>query len=370
MKQFIARLSLFAPVVLLIIAVNVIFDPARIFKSKDYERKLAHALMSGFAVTNLENVNFDDRTMERFMIQSLKEKKDIAVLGSSRVMLISSKMFPGKTLINNGLSSAALEDYISLYEIYREGKVLPSTIIIGADPWVFNKNNGSLGWQRLGQSYYSKFINATRRDSFTLKIKPEDLVPYTLQQLISVSYFQDGLYAFFTSDVHLFFKKQEFLMTKQEFNDKDTILPDGSWIFSKKHRDISTAEVRNAIKEDTDEARCIHGFFELNKGLKLKFIDLIRLMQNDGVRLILYLPPYHPYAYDYYMHSDQYKIIQDVENFLRKTSETYGLTLVGSYNPHRISIPDSAFSDEIHLRDDTELKRMFAPLLMQPGLIR
>ena len=112
MKNFLIRISYLLPILVCIVIFNFMVDPARLFKAQDYERKMADAMISGSAVTNLENTNFNDRAMAKFMIQSLKSKKDIGVLGSSRVMTISSELFPGKTLLNNGLSSATLEDYI------------------------------------------------------------------------------------------------------------------------------------------------------------------------------------------------------------------------------------------------------------------
>ena len=122
------------------------------------------------------------------------------------------------------------------------------------------------------------------------------------------------------------------------------------------------------IQKATNEARDIRGFFEIDEGLKKSFIKLLGLMKNDGVRVILYFPPYHPFAYDYYTHSNEYKIINDVETFLRNTSAEYGLTLVGSYNPHQLSIPETSFFDDVHLRDITQLKRIFSPLLMKAEL--
>lgn len=364
MKKLIIRLSLFCPLLFFIILFNCVVDPARLFQTKDYERKMADALISGDYVTTLENTNYDDRTLQKFMIQSLKNKKDIGVIGSSRVMQISSEMFPGKTLLNNGVSAAFLEDYISLYEIYRERQVLPSIIIIGVDPWIFDKNNGSVQWQQFGQ-YYLKFISSSSRNLFDLKVRPQDYISYQIQQLASFSYFQAGIQFLWSKHSRLFSKKQWFSLTRQKYNEKETILADGSRTWRKDHREAPLEEVRKKIRDDiaTEDSINFFRFVELDKGLKLNFIKLIQLMRGEGVEIILYLPPYHPLAYDFYIHSNKFKVIEDVENFLRNVSEIYGLTLVGSYNPYQLFIPESSFEDSIHLRDDTELKRIFSNVI-------
>jgi len=67
-------------------------------------------------------------------------------------------------------------------------------------------------------------------------------------------------------------------------------------------------------------------------------------------------------AYDWFVHSRNFRIIEDVEIYVRKIAKIYGLTLVGSYNPHLMSIPESSFFDSVHLRDDKELIKIFSPL--------
>ena len=358
MKNFLIRISYLLPILVCIVIFNFMVDPARLFKAQDYERKMADAMISGSAVTNLENTNFNDRAMAKFMIQSLKSKKDIGVLGSSRVMTISSELFPGKTLLNNGLSSATLEDYISLYEIYREEHMLPATVIIGVDPWIFNKNNGLSKWRQFDQYYYSKFINSSSQHSFDLKISPQDLVPYEYQQLISISYFQAGIQSLLSRKEHLF-DKQWFTLTNNKWNDQTTYLPDGTRTWPKNEREAPPLEVKKKVVAENNQPNNLVSFVELDQGLKQRFIKLIKAMKDDGIKVILFLPPYHPLAYDHYVHSNNVNIIKDVETFIRNTARSYDLTLVGSYNPNALLIPEASFSDSMHLRDDTELKRIF-----------
>jgi hypothetical protein len=357
MKKLIFKLLLFLPILIFMMIFNYVVDPARLFKTKDFEKKVAEALISGAAVTDLQNTNFDDRALQKFRILSLKARKDIGVLGSSRVGLISSDMFPDKTLLNNTLSEASLEDYISLYEIYRDRRVVPSIMIIGVDPWIFNKNNELFKWHKL-EEYYLKFFNALPNHLFNFKIRPQEIIPYEYQQMVSISYFQSGIQFLRSHPV----SKQEFSLTDRKWNESVTLLPDGSTTSSRKEREAALVQVRQLVQREDMEPRDLVRFFKLDPDLKQKFIEFIRAMQDQGVRVVLFLPPYHPLAYDYCVHSDRFKIIMDVEDFLRNTSHMYSLTLVGSYNPRQLSIPESSFSDSLHLRNNTELKRIFPKL--------
>ena len=145
-------------------------------------------------------------------------------------------------------------------KIYRERNTLPSTIIIGVDPWVFNKNNGCLKWHWFGQGYYSKFTGSSARNLFDLQVRPQDFIPFSYQQLVSISYFQAGLHVLMSSDGHFFSKQQWFSSARQKLNAEQSILPDGSRTWSKSQRESSLSEVRKQIQEETQEARNISGF--------------------------------------------------------------------------------------------------------------
>lgn len=360
MRKFLLRCSFFLPIIFFIIIFNITVDPARLFKNKDYERKIAEELTAGHAVTDLDDTNFDDRSLEKFLIQGLKKKKDVAILGSSRVMVLSSDLFPGKKLLNNGLSSASMEDFIILYEIYRESHVLPTTIIIGVDPWDFNKNNTLFKWQQFGICY-SRSINSKSNYYFDFKIRFQDFISPIFQQLISASYFQAGIRYLFSRNFKLTNHHMGFTKTHLKCNEKQTILPDGSRVYSKVEREINPDEVvrKIQIQNSQNDATYLEGFDEVDQGLKNEFIGLVRKMKNDGVNVVIYLPPYHPCSYDYYIRSSRFKIIKDVEDFVRKISEECRVTLIGSYDPHQLAIPESAFLDEIHLKNDDKLKGIF-----------
>jgi len=356
MKKFMIKLLYFLPLLLLVAGFNFIVDPWSQFKNDEDVKKMVDALLSGTAATNLKNDNFDCRVEQKLMIQSLKHKIDIGVFGSSRVATISSEMFPGKILLNTELSANSLQDDVILYEMYREKGILPSNIIIGIDPWIFNKNTDHYTWKEFGQ-YYARFNNWGPGDLFDLKTWQENLIPYKYQLLVNHFYTLTSIQYLLHPCAHNLFSA-----TDQRYNEKMTYLPDGSWTWDRQSRESSVLDVRKIVEEDNFHPYNITGFSKLDEDYKQEFVKLIKTMKNDGVRVILFLPPYHPMAYDWFVHSRNFRIIEDVEIYVRKIAKIYGLTLVGSYNPHLMSIPESSFFDSVHLRDDKELIKIFSPL--------
>jgi hypothetical protein len=353
MKKLFINLCFFIPLLLLVMFVNYSVDMVGLFKSKEFEMKMADALLEGSNITDLKIPDFDDRMLQKFWIEKLKAKRDIAVFGSSRAMLISEDLFPGKTLLNNSVSAAALEDYISLYQIYREQHLIPSTIIIGVDHWIFNKNNFLFRWKALDK-YYSEFMRLNPSGSVDLKLRIQDYVSPVWQQLFSFSYFQDNIN--FLRTLHFKLPSKDansFVQTKSKWNSNQTILASGAYTWSENRREMPVAKVRSGVEDTIAKDVCANsfGFIELDRNLKQKFVNLVQIMKKDGVKVVIFLPPFHPLAYDAYMHSNKCKIINDVEVFLRSVAKTYDLTVVGSYDPKLFSLSEADFYDEMHFRD-------------------
>ena len=180
MKKFLKKILLIStPLMILLVVINYFIDPAKIYDSK-YEKKISNILINGNFVTNINN--YDERILQKEIINSMRNPKEVLVFGSSRTMLINSSFFPNKTFFNNSVSGASYEDFIAIFQIYKENNLLPKKIIIGIDPWLLNKNNRQIRWKSI-ESYYKKNKELT---SYSFSFQK-------FSQLISLSYFQSAI---------------------------------------------------------------------------------------------------------------------------------------------------------------------------------
>jgi len=134
-------------------------DGSEVFGHSNYLSKAAKALTSGKMIAGFETN--DDRLFQELIIKNLRVRNDVIAIGSSTTMHLR-KEFVSKDRINffnHSVAGASIEDYIAFvgaYEVIHD--YLPSTIILGVDPWVFNKNNGQGGrWTSL-KKYYDVVI--------------------------------------------------------------------------------------------------------------------------------------------------------------------------------------------------------------------
>ena len=131
---------------------GIYFEPGGIFR-KGYEQGMVEIISSGKNVANVENYN--ERIFEKYLISQYPEKVDTAVIGSSRIMQIGDSILnKNATILNNGVSGATVEDEIAIIWMYYNRGYLPNQIIIGIDPWIFNKNNEQTRWESIKDEYF------------------------------------------------------------------------------------------------------------------------------------------------------------------------------------------------------------------------
>ena len=149
--------------ILLIISLITFFnykvDSLGIFGHSNYLSKAAKALTSGKMIAGLQNI--DDRLFQDLIIKNLQVRNDVIAIGSSTTILLRKGVVSKDRInfFNHSVNGASLEDYIAIVGAYESiHGYLPSAVILGVDPWVFNKNNGQGGrWTSL-KKYYDVVI--------------------------------------------------------------------------------------------------------------------------------------------------------------------------------------------------------------------
>ncbi len=142
----------FVPLLVLIVAVNFMVDPAHLFdRHHAYERGLAQLLAERVNVENVQN--YDHRLVQRYYVEQLSRRPEIISIGSSRSYQIRNEFFPGRFFFNNSVSQASLEDYVAIYGMYDGRSLRPATIVLGLDPWILNGHRNLTNWQSVEFEY-------------------------------------------------------------------------------------------------------------------------------------------------------------------------------------------------------------------------
>ena len=327
-----------------IIGVNLAVDPANIVAG--VESKIAGFIVQGYNVTNVGNL--DERLLQKSIIKTDSSNYETIILGSSRIMLFGS-VYYGPNSFNHGVSGATLEDFVALYQIYLENGKTLKKVIIGVDPWIFNKNNGQSRWLSLKKEY-QKYHGI---DSISLA---ESIFVYKYAQLLSITYFQESIKKLGKSFLS---RVGGITTTYEKLNEELTRLSDGTISYGRSYREMTETVIESKAKEYINgKIYSIEDFAELSVDTKNDFkVFLSRLIQ-DGISLEIILAPYHPIVYDFIKNNAKYRLVLEVESYIKSLAKESGLELIGSYDPSHFNLDSGDFYDGMHINEKGAAKIM------------
>ena len=296
-------------------------------------------LIDGNIVAGIKDFDNRTRILQKYIIKKNPKKMDLIVLGSSRSFYIRKHYFKNEvSFFNHSVGAATLEDYIAFIGIYNKyQKYIPNTIILGIDPWVFNKYNGMERWKYISQYYYYSINLINKNVKAKYIIKTSDLFKqfFVFDKSTSCLYYLN------------FKNKLRYFITSNTETDDWLIFPDGSveypYIYRYTDNEIALNKARVLPHSRV---------FGLEKFNKLSNIELFEIFINyllqNNVNLYFFLHPYHPVSYGNFTGNNKYKIIIDVENYLIKLSKSKNIQILGSYNPEILETCKEDYFDKMH----------------------
>ncbi|MDI1235315.1 MAG: hypothetical protein PSX81_13620 [bacterium] len=352
MKKFITKLLLMLPILLLIIGINFKEDPANIFRRGPYEQGIVKYLNEGKNVTNV--TNYDERLLQKYFINEMKDCPDVIILGSSRVMQLGNAYFPNEKLINNGVSGASIEDLLAIYDLYENKGCKIKKVKIGLDPYFLNENNDQSRWKLLANEY-NEMLAKLGLSEYTEKtiMAESEVVKY--KQLWSVSYFKSS-WSYFIRGVDVHYRPTT------EANNKDfTKLTDGSIIYGESSRNSSLETINRYATQSITETPMysMREFTKISTKYQIILSQFIAYLQSKEVEVEFFISPYHPIVFDYIKKSKDYQIVFEVEKYFNQLADDRKIKLIGSYSPYTYNFIDSNFFDGFHCKGES-LNMVFA----------
>lgn len=333
MKKFIVYvLCLFLPVYGCIAVTNYIVDPGNIY-SEDYVDKVIEGARQGLNVTNVEEM--DHRMYKRKLAELYKGRSfDYLVLGSSRIMTVSSKTLGGASLLNLAVTKSITKDFIAMYEICKENDIHYKNVIIGVDPTLFNGNYKDDRWKSVSPYYYRYY-----------GVDNHNVIDWELiMNLFSASYFKNSL----RQIPQLLHGNTKMIYTKELFNEKKTRCPDGSHYYGKDEyeRTQKTIDRDAAIGGYQDY---FLNFDNLSVDNQKEFEKIVKSLQSDGHEIFFFLCPYHPLYYDRIVNISG---VRDGIDYIRGFANKMDIKVIGDFNPHNVSLSNECFHDKVHLKKE------------------
>ena len=343
------------PFVLFILAINIIVDSGSIIKDRGAE--IAKILASG-KNAGIKFIPSDLGSLQTALVQEQKKKnapaKDILVFGSSRASEICANIFPKNTFYNCAIPGAHILDYIALYGLYKQNKMLPKYLLISIDPWTFHSRKTITVKKELiyvadtstaliiKKGFLSDYKNGLSYLGFK-DDSPADKRNYSglfqnMIGLFNLNYFQLNLKSSFSKmvvETNRDYLNSYFIIR----NDGSYSLAahheiDSNWVIKKSKINIDIQKSNFFIPQDTSTI-----YFEYFKKLLIS-------LKNDGVTPIVYISPVNPIIFDGLSDSMNVELENTIAAFCKQNS----IVVIGSFNPHKYGYNYVAnfFIDDVH----------------------
>ncbi len=345
MLKLIAKLMLFVPLLAGMMFVSYRVDPSGLFWGAGFERMASEYMLEGVYIDGYERL--DGRALNEVYAKNVPYAPEIVVSGSSRSMMINASFFPENTFYNASNVGADRYDMMTAYYIFaKEGKE-PEVFVMGLDGWIFNDGDENID-KRSNKELFYEFIGEELGQENTSYEKPDPYEKY--KALIDPSYFQ-GSVAYYFKDKSADVQPEP--VPAEEIYDRNEVIkcPDGSIIYDKKFREHTAEEVDLLVSiEAAYDPLRLDDFDGVDREYAALFEKFVVYLQNKGIEVVFYLPPYHEYMYDKIKAEERFHGLFDTEEYLRDLAEKYDIKVCGSYDPEIAQVSKDDFYDSIHLR--------------------
>jgi len=338
--KLLLRSLLAASLTLLSVAsVNYMVDPALVLRDGEYERVLAGGILAGSNAVLSENMN--ERSFQRYLINGLETTPDSVILGSSRALLIPSESFGAGFVLNNGVSGAVIEDMIGIFSLYDGRGMLPDTVFLVVDPWLFNDSHMDTRYLELLPEY-----NAA---ADKLRLRPIPATVQTkgwyvkLEQAVSPTYFQASV-----KNIH---SRPPAPVLIDGMDDAYNMkLSDGGVVYPAAYRNRTESEVVTDVKATINGDYIYHStnYETLSPVVLTQFMGLFNYLEDSGVNVVYILPPLHPLLYEYACESGEYGVFLEAEAFVLDFASQRGIPALGSFDPAKVGASGGDFYDAYH----------------------
>ena len=324
---------LILPVLIIMATVNYIVDPALVLHDGKFESEIAQAILNNKDVSL--TTNYNERKVQRFIIQGITESPDGIIVGSSRVMKIPLTSLGIENGFCNGVSGATIEDIISIIGMYDNRNMLPSKVVIGIDPWLFNDNHSDTRYHELIREYnaFADKLNLSPLTE-TIESKPWFI---KISQALSPTYFQASIDAIQNAPAHPTVIAKEKNLETTEIKDSLTT-------------EAEIDEVNKSVLAiiNTNFKYQSENYKELSQRVISNLEMLVDYLESEGVFVTFILPPVHPLYYEYITNTPECKMLIEAETFIYAFAEEKKIEIIGSYNPELVGADNADFTDYIH----------------------
>ena len=357
MKKWCKALLFILPLFCMVAAVNWYVDSYAYLRIT-YDQIGEQMAVNSMNVTGLEESDFNDRKLLLACIKQQKEAKELIVAGSSRVMNFDHNMFGTDSFYNTGLSESTIYDLLAVTGILEENGQMPEKMIIGVDAFLFNASHNNDRWMEL-EDYETYMEERLWGRSGSAVPEEGSSTGRDNRKWLSLDYFR--------YNITLLLEHKRFTVDYTQDWESEQYLKhyDGSIAYQRDLREVDVQDVEELTRQSIEEQVVYRmtDFHEIDEQSMELFAMLVDYLEQSGVEVILYLPPYSPMMYNYIESEENFQIALEVEEKVQELARERQIALYGSYDPAGCDLEMTDLYDIYHVKTD-KMMDTFYPVIL------
>jgi hypothetical protein len=341
-KGFKTSLYALALMMLTVAGVGGVWNGNQIYGPEMYATNGMVPAAEAFAVGNnyaVFDLNLNIRRLKEETIMRLPKTPDVAILGASHWQEAHAGLLPDYNFFNAHVHRDYWEDLLGVTEMLVSQNRLPKKLIISIRDMQFTPlaDRKDFLWEP-GIPYYRAMADR-------LGIEKQDYwksLPFNrMRALFSLSMLFDNFTRWYNAEEH------PHASAERQFEALDTLLPDGSIVWSTKHMHLFTQERARKEAISLAESR-INSPPKIDPQGVAAFEKLLDFLKAQGVSVYLINPPFNPIYYERIQGTPYAEGLAKIEALMKKLSTDRNLPLIGGFNPHSVGCEASMYIDAEH----------------------
>jgi len=282
--------------------------------------------------------NVDDRLAKKAAIM-LRPRPRVVVFGSSRALGITSRAtgVTSDQFLNAAVGGAAVEDYAALWRVLEQHGKVPEIALFSIDPWVFSRTQPPPRWRSLAPEVAASLGQSVEGAP----------VPTVAEE---IRYRWDAFTELFSFNVLRASARDLRRLWRARARSAEAAAAMADEDYGRHWPALSPAELRRrAIEYGREGGGVPDPHWDERRAAWLK--RLWAAMRARGVRIVAYVPPYHPDALAAVREDPAHRaFLEAVDRFLVGVAGTLGVTFVDVADPATIPCAADEFWDGHHAK--------------------
>lgn len=324
------------PLAAVLVGVNYYGDASNLY-TEGYEKAIADILLSGRHATDLSEVN--DRRLQIEVVEQRTWGPQVAIIGSSRTLLINEGHFYPSSTFNHSVYAATWFDLNGMFGLLLARGQLPDTLVLGLDPWTFNPGHV--------HAFTHTWLSLLPADSLPADAQVRMEAWDRWSNLLSPSYFQASL----KEIPKRLTGTDQPIPVNTRYNAHRTRCSDGSLTYDPVFASSDSMQITERIKLFLDGTLYgMNGYHSTDK-VGVEAVQTILLeARRHGVYPVVFFPPVAPKVYQRI--ANDYPLALLNEARLRDWCIQQGVEVRGSSNPNDYGLSFRHFYDGIHMNEE------------------